>query len=120
MKEQQDLLTYVNDKKEQDKLAKQSEEDMKQVKDEFDKKNKKRYIVIYSMAADEDERYWMPFEGRDATREFIKTVVDEIDIKTGLILVDNVTLAESLSIYKFMKVIQKYYDDGFDIEDYNN
>jgi len=61
---------------------------------------------------------WDLVTGRTEAYEYIKNVIDDIDLEHSFVLVESVTLAERKSIYAFMKYAGEFYSDGFDIEDY--
>lgn len=117
--ERQQLLRKVTDPAEKEKILLENKKAMQQIEIEMKKRKEKKYIIMYVMSNDDEERRWMPCTGRDAARDFIKIIVDEIDIKKSLVLVDNVALKNSVNVYTFMKKMAELYDDEFDIEDYN-
>ncbi len=82
----------------------------------------KMYLVLY-IGKDEDGKDIKSYEdlqGRTATYNFIKGMIDYIDIYESRVLVETVTLVDALNVYEFMKQVSKYINDtSFDIEDYN-
>jgi len=82
----------------------------------------KMYLVLY-IGKDEDGKDIKSYEdlqGRTATYNFIKGMIDYIDIYESRVLVETVTLGDALNVYEFMKQVSKYINDpSFDIEDYN-
>ena len=83
---------------------------------------KKTYIVLY-IGTDEDGKDIKSFEvieGRKETFDFIKGIVEYIDIHESKVLTDNVSYSDAASIYDFMKYVSSIIEeDSFDIEDYN-
>lgn len=93
----------------------------------------KIYLVLYvdPNTNDEDCKYFEFYKGRTRTYESIKLEIENgIDIHDSLVIVESITLAQALSedkpkskmsIYNFMKHMKEsgYFDDSFDIEDYN-
>ena len=94
----------------------------------------KTYLVLYvdQHTNEEDYKYFEFYKGRTRTYESIKLEIEAgIDIHDSLVIVETITLAQALSedkpksrmsVYNFMKHMQEsgYFDDTFDIEDYNN
>lgn len=75
-------------------------------------------ICIRAKEGSGSQDSWDFVIGRTEAYEYIKSVIDDIDMDHSFILVDSVTLAERKSIYAFMKYAGEFYSDGFDIEDY--
>ena len=82
----------------------------------------KTYIVLY-IGTDEDGNDVKSFEvveGRKETFEFIKGMVEYLDIHESKVLTDNVSYKDAASVYEFMKYVSSIIEeDSFDIEDYN-
>lgn len=82
----------------------------------------KTYIVLY-IGTDEDGNDVKSFEvveGRKETFEFIKGMVEYLDIHESKVLTDNVCYRDAASVYEFMKYVSSIIEeDSFDIEDYN-
>lgn len=84
--------------------------------------NEKTYVILYYLTIDDGEevKTFDVITGREATYEFIKNIVENLDIHKSVIMVDNVPYSKAISIYEFMKYIKRYFEeDSFDIEDYN-
>ena len=82
----------------------------------------KMYLVLYIGTDDEGNeiKSYEDIQGRVATYNFIKGIIDYIDIYESRVLVETVVLANALNVYEFMKQVSKYINDpSFDIEDYN-
>lgn len=82
------------------------------------------YLLLLYVADDKGETDDQRFEiirGRDATYQYIKDMIDGIDINTSKVMVTDVTLKEALTVYQFMTLMKnKYYtNDTFDIDEYN-
>ena len=62
-------------------------------------------------------------DGRTNARNFIKDRIEYMDIHDSIVVAGTVTLIQALeanmTVYEFMKQINKFFDDSFDIEDYN-
>jgi hypothetical protein len=84
----------------------------------------KQYLVLY-YATDEDDNDVKSFEictGRTETFNFIKNMIESINIHDSLVLSENNTLKNIISVYEFMKYLRDndlIYDKTFDIEEYN-
>lgn len=82
----------------------------------------RKYIILYYATVDDGEEI-KSFEevvGREAMYEFIKNMVECLDIHRSIVLTDNVPYKNAISVYEFMKYIKRYFEnDSFDIEDYN-
>lgn len=113
-------------------MGKIKEEDLETRKEQIEKgvlfvpteetPKKKTYIVLY-IGTDEDGKDIKSFEvieGRKETFDFIKGIVDYIDIHESKVLTDKVSYNDAASIYDFMKYVSSIIEeDSFDIEDYN-
>lgn len=80
------------------------------------------YVVLYIANDEKGEeiKSWEEIEGRTNTYKFIKGMIDNINIYESRVLVETVSLADSLNVYEFMKITSKHITDTtFDIEDYN-
>jgi len=73
--------------------------------------------IAYSISG---EGEWELLRGRTRVYDYIKTLMEttEIDIYESFVLVESLTLKDRKSIYAFMSYVKRFYDDGFDIEDY--
>ncbi len=82
----------------------------------------KMYLVLYIGTDDEGNeiKSYEDIQGRTATYNFIKGMIEFIDIYESRVLVETVVLAKALNVYEFMKHSSKYINDpSFDIEEYN-
>lgn len=118
------IMVKIDDKDHDKHLEKIQSGDIYISAEEYDKsKEKKTYVVLY-IGTDEDGNDVKSFEvveGRKETFEFIKTIVDFLDIHESKILTDNVTYKEAASVYDFMQYVSSMIEgDSFDIEDYNH
>ena len=92
------------------------------VKKEEIKPQDKKYIVLYYATIDDGEeiKSFEELTGREAVYEFIKNMIECLDIHRSIVLTDNVPYKNAISVYDFMKYIKRYFEeDSFDIEDYN-
>ncbi len=82
----------------------------------------KKYLVLY-IGMDDDKNEIKSFEfieGRTATYNFIKGMIDNINIYDSKVVVETVALKDALNVFEFMKHVSKFIDDpSFDIESYN-
>lgn len=87
----------------------------------IDAKSEQRYLILMYIKDDEDDTK-KEFEikvGREATYNYIKSIIDIIDVHESLILLDDLGLADASSVYEVMtKFCQIFEDDEFNIEDY--
>lgn len=84
--------------------------------------DKKMYLLLYNYTDEtgEEHKTYEKFEGRDSVYNFIKNLIENLDIYTSEVLVETVTCADAISVYDFMKYASQFYpEDSFDIEDYN-
>ena len=61
---------------------------------------------------------WEIVTGRSEAREMIIDAIDYIDFEHSFVLVESCVLADRKSIYTFMKHIEQFFNDGFDIDSY--
>lgn len=81
----------------------------------------KQYLLLYYGTFDNEEvKSFEIREGRTATYVMIKDMIDYIDIYDSKVIVESVPFNEGVSVYQFMKYMENFFSDGFDIEDYNN
>ena len=85
---------------------------------------KKKYLVLYyGSDGHEEEKGWEIITGRTEAYNFIKNRAEILDIHNSIVVAGTVTLLEALesgmNVYEFMKHMRQYFNDGFDIEDYN-
>lgn len=85
---------------------------------------KRMYLVLYEGTDEEgnDLKSYEYIEGRTATFNFIKNMIDYIDICDSKVIAQNVKLIDAITVYQFMKHIQEnelVKDIGsFDIDEY--
>ena len=59
--------------------------------------------------------------GRTEAYEYIRQYIEsysEVDMLKSFVLVDGLPLSERKSIYAFMRYVQQFYNDGFDVDEY--
>lgn len=90
----------------------------------------KDYLVcLWIKHIGDDERLWEICHGRTEAYNYIKDQIvgnHMMDFQTEIfmttddsfVLVDGLPLKDRKSIYAFMKYVQQFYDDGFEIDDY--
>lgn len=64
------------------------------------------------------EKSWNIVVGRTEAYESIKNDIEWINLEESFILVESLVLEKRKSIYAFMKYVEQFYEDNFDIEDY--
>lgn len=85
----------------------------------------REYLICYYSYTDDDEELQL-FEfkqGREEAYLFVKFIVstENVDINKSKIYAENVSIKDGINLYRFMKLMEQYYEDPkFDIEDYNN
>lgn len=83
----------------------------------------KNYLMLFYATIDkgEEEKVFEIVTGREAAYEYIKSMIECIDIHKSKVLVDTVCFKDAASVYEFMKYIRdnNFFGDSFDIEDYN-
>ena len=86
------------------------------------KKNpEEREYLICITGSNGEEDYWIIINGRSNAFEHIKENVEYIDFNESFILVENLALANRISLYAFMKEMEKHYpNDPFRIDEYIN
>jgi hypothetical protein len=121
------VLTFLGENEKSEKIEKllsekliigEPEEAPKQEKSP----EERQYLLLYVASAEDGEEDIKSFEfikGRTRVYDFIKGVIDSIDIHESKVLVEGVTLEGMISVYEFMKHISILLEDNFDIEDYN-
>ena len=92
-----------------------------------EKDKEQTYILLYYSIIDEEDKSFIIEYSRKDMYDTIKNMVEDIDIHKSFIITDLKNgadlkldeIIESGNVYNFMKVFQKVYNDGFDIEEYN-
>ena len=84
--------------------------------------DEREYLLLLSYYDEKMENTYQGCVGRQNVFDFIKSIIEEIDIERSLILAETVQLKDAINIYDFMKdcILNQTVvnDDGFDIEDY--
>lgn len=84
----------------------------------------KEYILLYTDLGYEEQQdfplRWEPVQGRINAYESIKSNASVIDIDKSIVLVDNVSLKDSLTVREFVNYLfnADIVDDDFDINEY--
>lgn len=79
----------------------------------------RQYLICIRTKVDSGtEDFWDIVIGRTEAYEYIKSNIDLIDLERSFILVETLPLDKRQSIYAFMKHVEEFYSDNFDIEDY--
>lgn len=118
----QPIFSKVDEKDFEDRAKKIEQGEFFVPVEEIKKPTKKTYIVLYIGTDEEgkDLRSFEVIEGRKETFDFIKGMVEYLDIHESKVLTDNVAYKDAASIYEFMKYVSSLLEgESFDIEDYN-
>jgi hypothetical protein len=84
----------------------------------------KEYLMFYTYGDDKgnEVKDWELITGRKQLYEFIKGLIETLNLDESFILADKEILNNRLTVYEFMKYVveeQKLYpDDNFNIDDY--
>ena len=82
----------------------------------------KQYLLLLYYIEDPDEKTFEIITGRSFAREWLMEQLGAIDVDSSYVLVEDVPFKDSLSnqitVRKFLNMVQKYYDDNFDINEY--
>lgn len=82
----------------------------------------REYVLLIQYYDEYESRTYESVVGRQAVFDHIKTMIDDINIRSSLVLVETVPIKDSLTVYEFMKkcIEENIVDnsDGFDIEEY--
>ena len=85
--------------------------------------DQRQYLVLLEYYNEELQNTYQGFVGRQNVFDYIKSIVEDIDLDKSLILTETVQYKDAINIYDFMKecIISGSVknDDGFDIDDYN-
>lgn len=83
---------------------------------------RKEYLCCLSLHTDNEEfQEYEILTGRTEAYEYIRQYIEsysEVDMLKSFVLVDGLPLSERKSVYAFMRYVQQFYDDGFDIDEY--
>lgn len=81
----------------------------------------KLYVILIRSDLDEIDHTWLEATGRSEAYEIAKSLVTEGDIslKETIVLVEGNSLENSVSIYWFLKHMQQLFNDGFNVDDYD-
>ena len=89
----------------------------------FDDYEQKMYLVCCAFYNNiYDGTLWVIKQGRTEAYEYVKELIedysDTIDFEESFVLVDGLPLSDRKNLYVFIKYIQQFYDDGFDVDEY--
>lgn|SRR5574344_1137962 len=74
----------------------------------------KKYLLLIYATGDDEDRTFQIITGRSEAREYLISNLSDINILNSLVVVEDVTLEDSISVLEFLKYIQAFYDDDFD------
>lgn len=79
----------------------------------------KQYLIcIAAIPGSGETDEWVICNGRRAAYDKIVESIDYIDLRYSFVLVETCKLSDRKSVYAFMKYMENFYNEGFDIEDY--
>lgn len=78
----------------------------------------KLYLICITGKNNGDEDFWELVHGRTEAYELIKDNAQFINFESSFILVESAKLMDRKSIISFMKYVEQFYNDSFDINDY--
>lgn len=83
---------------------------------------KRQYVILIVDGSDDDIFEWVALEGRINAYEYIKSHIYTINAKESIILTENVTLKDSLTVYQFVKFLKNgdIVNDDFDIDEFES
>lgn len=89
-----------------------------------DSPEEREYLLLLYVtddSGDSDEQRFEIIIGREATYQYIKDMIDGMDINKSKVVVTDVALKDALTVYQFMILMKnKYYmNDTFDIGEYD-
>ena len=80
----------------------------------------KRIYVLLLFVGNNSEQDFEIKEGRTEAYEYLKGMIEEIDIEESKVLVDGVKYQDAASVHEFMTHMKNFFNDSFDIEDYSS
>lgn len=57
-------------------------------------------------------------DGRKATYDYLKLIVENIDVIESKVVSNNINFTEAISVYEFVKFVSSMLDDTYNIDDY--
>lgn len=91
--------------------------------DSNDPKQLKMYLVCFVYKGEPVEKGFEMVRGQANVRQFLKNIIDQIDIFQSFLIVEDFPFGGEdgkPSVYHFLKWMEEYYDDGFDVEIYRD
>ena len=78
----------------------------------------KEYLVLVQYTEDGTTDFQF-INGRTATYEYLKSVVDKIDLDESYVIVETVKIKDRITVYEFLKMCKdrQLFDDDFDIDE---
>lgn len=92
--------------------------EMARIIDNKKKNPEDRQYLICISAKDGEDDSWQIITGRTNAYEYLKDNIDFINFDESFILVESCTLEQRKSIYAFLKHVEQFYEDSFDVDDY--
>ena len=76
------------------------------------------YLICYSFL--DGTRDWVEVEGRTVTYDSVKTMIESgnVNVEESIILVEGGEYGKHATLYQFMKHMENFYNNKFDIDDY--
>lgn len=117
-----ETLTEEEKAKELEKMY-LSDEPVYYVPETSEDSSKKKYVILAYIQEDDGDirKVFEIKKGRKNAYEYIKTIIEALDIHESRVLTGTVGYDNSVTVYDFMKyACEIFQEDEFDIEDYNN
>lgn len=77
----------------------------------------KEYLVLTQNSEDGTTEFQFII-GRSATYEYLKSVIDTIDLDESYVIVETVKIKDRITVYEFLKMCKdrQLFDDDFDVD----
>lgn len=83
----------------------------------------RQYVILVVDLVEEEFNEWVAVSGRTNTYEYIKSHAYTMDVGQSIVLTENVSLKDALTVSQFVKYLKNgdiVEDDGFNIEDFED
>lgn len=82
----------------------------------------RQYVILIVGFSDEEIYEWVAVEGRTNAYEYIKSHIYTINVKESIVLTENVSLKDALTVYQFVKYLKNggIVDDDFDVDEFES
>lgn len=78
----------------------------------------KEYLVLYEYIEDKTTEFTF-ITGRTQTYEFLKSIIDKIDLDNSYVIVESVKISDRITVYEFLKMCKdrQLFNDDFDVDE---